>query len=70
MPVHYGVVTSRYKLIHFPEPEINEWELYDLKKDPQELRSVFGDPEYAQTTKRLEKELSRLRKELKVEGTN
>ena len=66
VPIHYGVVTQRYKLIHFPEPEIAEWELYDLKKDPQELRSVFGHPEYAQTTKRLEKQLARLRKELRV----
>lgn len=66
VPIHYGVVTQRYKLIHFPEPEIDEWELYDLKKDPQELSSVFGDPDYTQVTKRLEKELARLRKELQV----
>ena len=60
------MVTQRYKLIHFPEPEIDEWELYDLKKDPQELSSVFGDPEYGEATKRLEKELARLRAELQV----
>jgi hypothetical protein len=30
------------------------------------LNSVFGKPEYAQATKQLEKELRRLRKELKV----
>ena len=67
VPIHYGVVTSRYKLIHFPEPKIDEWELYDLEKDPQELRSVFGRPEYGKVTKRLEKELSRLREELSVQ---
>jgi hypothetical protein len=40
--------------------------LFDLQKDPQEMRSVFGQPEYAATTAELEKELARLRKELKA----
>jgi hypothetical protein len=52
-------------LIRYPAP-IDEWELYDLEKDSRELNSVFGKPEYAQATKQLEKELRRLRKELKV----
>jgi len=63
---HYGVVTDRYKLVHFYEPETNYWELFDLQKDPKEMRSVFGTPEYAQTQKELEAELSRLRAQLKV----
>ena len=41
---HYGVITDRYKLVHFYEPEINYWELFDLKTDPHELRSVYDDP--------------------------
>ena len=65
VPIHYGVTTKNYKLIRYPAP-IDEWELYDLKQDPRELNSVFGKPEYAQATKQLEKELGRLRKELKV----
>jgi arylsulfatase A-like enzyme len=67
VPIHYAVVTKQHKLIHFPEPEIDEWELYDLDKDPRELRSVYDDPKYAQVTKHLEEELARLRKELRVE---
>ena len=63
---HYGVVDGRYKLIHFYEPDVNEWELYDLQSDPKELRSVYGEPEYASVQKRLRAELVRLRKELKV----
>jgi arylsulfatase A-like enzyme len=63
---HYGVVTDRYKLVCFYEPEMNYWELFDLRKDPAELRSVYGQPEYAKTRKQLEDELARLRKELKV----
>src|SRR5206468_1857960 len=36
---HYGVVTDRYKLAHFYGPDIDSWELFDLKDDPSELRS-------------------------------
>ena len=63
---HYGVVTDRYKLVHFYEPAVDYWELFDLEKDPQELTSVYGQPEYAKTQKELEAELTRLRTELKV----
>lgn len=63
---HYGVVTDRYKLVHFHATKDAYWELFDLKKDPQELRSVYGYTEYADTQKQLEKELQRLRVELKV----
>lgn len=63
---HYGVVNDRYKLVHFYEPEFNYWELFDLQKDPHELRSVYGNTEYADVQKKLEAELARLRLELKV----
>ena len=45
---------------------IDGWELYDLEKDPQELKSVYGEPTYAKITEELKKELSRLRKEYHV----
>src|SRR5262249_1878866 len=63
---HYGVVTDCYKLVRFYEPAFNYWELFDLQKDPKELKSVYGAPEYAATQKELATELARLRKELKV----
>lgn len=63
---HYGVVTERYKLVRFYGVGDDYTELFDLQKDPQEMRSVFGQPEYAATTAELEKELARLRKELKA----
>src|SRR5262249_42923583 len=44
---HHGVVTSRYKLVHFDRPELDVWELFDLDKDPHELRSVHGEPAYS-----------------------
>lgn len=66
VPRHYGVVTDRYKLVHFYKPH-DYWELYDLEKDPREMKSVYDNPEYADTRKMLEKELMRLRSELKVQ---
>jgi arylsulfatase A-like enzyme len=62
---HYGVVTNRYKLVHFYGDGENYDELFDLKTDPHELRSVYGEPEEAKTQKRLTHELARLRRELK-----
>jgi arylsulfatase A-like enzyme len=63
---HYGVVTDRFKLVHFYEPDMNYWELFDRQTDPHEMRSVLGRPEYAEAQAHLEKELRRLRTELKV----
>jgi arylsulfatase A-like enzyme len=37
---HYGIRTDRYKLIHFYN-DIDEWELFDLKKDPYELNNIY-----------------------------
>ncbi len=66
VPKHYGVVTDRFKLVRFYEPEFDSTELFDRKTDPQELKSVHGDPKYAETLLELEAELARLRKQLKV----
>jgi arylsulfatase A-like enzyme len=63
---HYGVVTDRYKLVHFYGSDIDSWELFDLEKDPLEMRSVYGQPAYAQVQNELGAELTRLRTELKV----
>jgi arylsulfatase A-like enzyme len=63
---HYGVVTDQYKLVHFYGSDVDYWELFDRQADPHELRSVYGQSGYAAAQKELEKELSRLRKDLKV----
>ena len=63
---HYGVVTDRYKLVHFYAPDIDEWELFDREKDPEEVRNVAGDPSYASVVEELKHEVSQLRDELKV----
>jgi arylsulfatase A-like enzyme len=61
---HEGVTNGRAKLIHFYT--LNEWELYDLEKDPHELVNVYGKPEYAKTQAEMLAELERQRKELQV----
>lgn len=58
---HYGVRTERYKLIRYYQ--LGEWELFDLVKDPNELRSVHGDPAYAKVQAELEAELERVQRE-------
>ncbi len=61
---HMGVRDSRYKLIHFYN--LDEWELYDLKRDPREMHSVYGSPEYTAITARLKDELTQLRRKYRV----
>jgi arylsulfatase A-like enzyme/lysophospholipase L1-like esterase len=46
VPVHDGVRTERYKLMFFPRTK--EWNLFDLAEDPDEMRSLHDDPDYAQ----------------------
>jgi arylsulfatase A-like enzyme len=61
---HYGVRDQRYTLAYYYR--IDEWELFDRKQDPKQLKNVYDDPAYADTVKQLKGELSRLRAELKV----
>jgi arylsulfatase A-like enzyme len=68
VPAHYGVADERYKLVHFYEPNLDDWELFDRKTDPQEMKSVYGDPAYAEVQKRLTAELRRLQREHQVPG--
>ncbi|MDD3870765.1 MAG: sulfatase [Bacteroidales bacterium] len=56
---HYGVYDGRYKLIHFYH-DIDEWELYDLQADAQEMNNVYSDPAYAAILVDLQAELKRL----------
>lgn len=63
---HYGIVTERYKLVHFYKPDVDYWELYDRHADPHETRSFYNDSGYADVVKQLHEELDQLRKTLKV----
>jgi arylsulfatase A-like enzyme len=59
---HYGVRTQRHKLIYFNK--IDQWELFDLRTDPHELKNLYADPAHAGTVKALKAEMYRLKKEL------
>jgi arylsulfatase A-like enzyme len=56
---HYGISSEQYKLIHYYY-DIDEWELYDRKADPLELRNVINDPQYRSVKKQLHEELIKL----------
>jgi arylsulfatase A-like enzyme len=56
---HYGVRTDRYKLIYFYR--IDEWELFDLRNDPYEMKSVYADPAYADTVNMMKARLEKAR---------
>lgn len=58
---HYGIATDRYKLIHFYY-DIDEWEMYDLETDPDEMKNIYEDPAYADVRDELHQRLEDLRK--------
>jgi hypothetical protein len=60
VPRHYGVRSQRYKLMRFYQ--FDEWEFYDLEKDPDELRNEYNNPAYANQIAEMKTELDRLRK--------
>jgi arylsulfatase A-like enzyme len=63
---HLGVRTDQYKLMFFTD--LNEWEMYDLKKDPNELRNVYLEPEYSDVREKMTAELAKARKQYKDEA--
>lgn len=65
---HYGVRTYDHKLIYFNR--IDQWELYDIKKDASEMNNVYSDPTYQKIVTSLKKELIRLQTELEDDPKN
>ena len=58
---HIGVRTDRYKLIYFYEK--NEWEMYDLQKDKNEMRNIYNDPSYSKVQKMMKEKLDEMQKQ-------
>lgn len=64
---HEGVATKQYKLIHFYN--INQWELYDLDKDPHEMMNEYDNPTYSNVVKMMKLELEKLKHQYKAENS-
>lgn len=64
---HYGIRTQRYKLISYYT--VNEWELFDLEKDPDEMENLFEwgkvHPAYEAVADDLIQQLRQLREKYK-----
>ncbi|MBC8148827.1 MAG: DUF4976 domain-containing protein, partial [Verrucomicrobiaceae bacterium] len=60
VPRHNGIRTDRYKLINFYE--FGEWEFYDLKTDPDELKNLYGNPKKKELIEDIRKQLLALQK--------
>ncbi|MEY3395256.1 MAG: hypothetical protein RL346_1492 [Verrucomicrobiota bacterium] len=61
---HDGVRNARHKLMFFPASE--EWMLFDLQKDPQELKNVAGATEYADVFAEMKELYATLRRQYQV----
>ena len=58
---HLGIRGDRYKLIYFYT--VNEWEFYDLEKDPAEQNNLINDPSQQTNISQMKKELKNLQVE-------
>jgi len=64
VPAHYGIRTKRYKLLYFDNTD--EWEFYDLEKDPSEMQNCYNSRQYTKVIGGLKKELVELRVKYKA----
>ena len=61
VPQHFGVRSQDHKLIYFPQTDT--WNMFDLKKDPGEMRSIHADSRYRAVREELTTEFHRLRQQ-------
>ena len=59
VPQHFGVRSMTHKLFFFPAS--NEWNMFDLTNDPQEMVNVYNNPKYKRVQASLEQEFNQLR---------
>jgi arylsulfatase A-like enzyme len=55
----YGVRTKRYKLINYYEEGV--WELFDLERDPSEMKNIYAEKSSASIVADLKRKLAELR---------
>jgi hypothetical protein len=56
---HVGIRTKKFKLIYFYT--VDEWELYDLEKDPEEINNLYYKKGYEKLAKDLTQQLQQLK---------
>jgi arylsulfatase A-like enzyme len=56
---HFGIRTERYVLVRF-YGLANFWELYDLDRDPHELKNLYGEAGYGKKVAELTMQLKQL----------
>ena len=61
VPQHFGVRTKTTKLFYLPGTD--EWQMFDLVRDPKEMVNVYGREEYKDSQVKMTAEYYRLRKE-------
>ena len=59
VPQHFGVRTKTHKLFYLPETD--EWQMFDLVNDPNEMHNVYNRPNYSELSQTLRDEYDRLR---------
>ena len=64
VPQHFGVRTKTLKLFYLPKTD--EWQMFDLVNDPDEMTNVFGQVKYANPQAQLSAEYHKLRKEFEA----
>jgi len=75
VPAHYGIRTADYKLIFFyglpldatgavQQKSTPGWQLFDLRRDPEETVDLYSDPNYANLVLTLKKQLQQLKEEV------
>ncbi|MFT5303225.1 MAG: arylsulfatase A-like enzyme [Mariniblastus sp.] len=60
VPQHFGVRTETHKLFYLPQSD--EWQMFDLVRDPGEMVNFYDHPDYVDTQSKLKNEYYRLRK--------
>jgi len=63
-PKHEGLFDGRFKLIHFYTTD--EWEFYDMKKDPLEIDNLYTNDNYQSKILSLKRDLIKLKEKYKV----
>ncbi|MDD3037395.1 sulfatase [Bacteroides sp.] len=69
---NYGIRTERYKLIYYYGKPLGkkgtskleyqpDWELFDLKNDPMEMRNIYHEKKYQKLIQKLKKRLYQLK---------